>query len=142
MQRAARVLSQLRNQNLEADDLAVAAWRQAVGKRLDERTRARQMVRKTLIVEVEDAVWQKQLHSIRGHILDNLKRILGPGVVEEVEFRVGIPRRGPQLEQDAAQPAAPARDEADLIADPVLRHLYRESRRRAAARQLSLRAEA
>jgi hypothetical protein len=109
-----------------------------VGKKIAEHTRAARMVRTTLIVEVEDRIWQRQLFGLSRQILSNLAERIGPGVVEDLEFRIMV--RQPELatlqrkEPQRAEHAAPTVvDEAELIADPVLRNLYRASRQRAGA---------
>jgi hypothetical protein len=134
MQRAAAVLPKLKAKNLPLEDLARAAWRKAVGGRLDRKTRAVGLVRRTLVVEVEDATWQRQLTAIRPHILKNLEDLLGGGQVSEIEFRIGIPRMPPQREEESAPAAglAGSADESDRIADPVFRRLYRQGRKRSA----------
>jgi hypothetical protein len=111
--------------------IACAAWAQCVGKKLAAHTRAARMVRSRLIVEVEDSVWQRQLFTLTGQILGVLDKNLGHGVVEDVEFRV-VPRR---KEPQRAIAPAPARtfDEAESIADPILRSIYRASRKKAMA---------
>jgi hypothetical protein len=88
------------------------------------------MVRTRLIVEVEDHTWQRQLFALTCHILRNLEKSLGAGVVEDVEFRVVPRRREPQR---ADLPVPSLLDEADGIADPVLRGIYRTSRAKAMA---------
>jgi hypothetical protein len=84
-----------------------------------------------LIVEVEDDQWRRQLLTLSRQILGNLEKHLGKGVVEDLEFRVIPPRR----ESQRAEVAQPAResDDADLIADPVLRTIYRTARKKALA---------
>ena len=137
MQRAATLLAGLKADGVEIEDLARAAWRKAVGPRLEQRTRAACMVRSTLVVEVEDAVWQRQLNAIRGHILGNMAKLLGPGHIADIEFRIGVPRRPAQREEASPSPglfADNTADEANRIADPVLRRLYREDRSRQARR--------
>jgi hypothetical protein len=88
-------------------------------------------VRSRLVVEVEDQTWQRQLFTLTPHILNNLEKTLGRGLVEELEFRIVPRRRDPVLARRAV-PAMPA-DDADGIADPVMRHLYKLSRKRAQA---------
>ena len=125
MERAAKSLAKLKATGVvSADDLARAAWPVAVGKRLADRTRALRMVRSTLLVEVEDAVWQRQLHQMRGQILTRIRQVIGEGVIEDVEFRIGVPRRPPQM-------ASSTRDSADSIHDPVLRLLYDRAKKKA-----------
>ncbi|HEY1185272.1 MAG TPA: DciA family protein, partial [Bryobacteraceae bacterium] len=50
-------------------DLACAAWPQAVGKRIAAHTRAAKLVRRRLVVEVEDQIWQRQLFVLGYHIV-------------------------------------------------------------------------
>jgi predicted nucleic acid-binding Zn ribbon protein len=133
MERASKLIRELRLSGdvLSAGELACAAWPQAVGKRIAAHTRASRMVRTRLIVEVEDYIWQRQLFALTPYILGNLEKSVGGGLVEDLEFRIVPRRREPQR---AAQ-AVPARvpDEADGIADPVLRGIYKASRKKAQA---------
>ena len=87
------------------------------------------MVRKTMVVEVEDAVWQRQLFTLRHQILWKVEQVIGPGIVDEIEFRVGAPRRPPQREESPRT----GKDDADGIHDPVFRILYIASRKKALA---------
>jgi len=129
MERAGKSLSKL---NICTDQLALGAWPAAVGKRLANRTRAASFVRGSLIVEVEDAVWQKQLFHLRIPILEKLSSVVGAGVIRDVEFRVVPPRRPPQPAQQLREQQQ-SLDEADGIEDPVMRIVYKQSRRRASA---------
>ena len=43
---------------------ACAAWKVAAGKKIAEHTRATRLVRGSLVVEVEDQVWQRQLTTL------------------------------------------------------------------------------
>jgi hypothetical protein len=112
------------------EQLCCAAWPEAVGKKIAAHTRAAKLVRTRLVIEVEDQTWQRQLFALVPHILRNLDRTLGQGLVEDIEFRVVPRRREPAL----ARQAVPAlfKDDADAIADPVMRDLYKLSRKRAA----------
>lgn len=134
MERAARLIGKLnRNRRLLTDEeLACAAWPQAVGKKVAACTEAKALVRGRLIVEVRDMVWQKQLNALSGQILRNLGEILGPGLVCDIALR---PMSGPKRLPQRAETARPAesRDEADTIADPVLRRNYKISRHKATA---------
>jgi hypothetical protein len=137
MERASKLIRGLRlsphviGAVISAEELAIAAWPDAVGKKLAAHTRAARMVRSRLVVEVEDATWQRQLFTLSRHILANLERSLGHGLVEDVEFRVVPRRREPQRAQQAT-PALFA-DDADRIADPVMRGIYKASRKKAQA---------
>ena len=135
MERASKLIQRLRlpGETITADELARAAWPEAVGKKIAERTRAARMVRTRLIVEVEDRIWQRQLFSLEKQILKNLEKQIGAGVVEEIEFRI-VPRvelrRMPVRRSEQAMPGTT--DEAETIQDPVLRRIYKASRQRAA----------
>ena len=131
MERASRLMGKLSGP-IDVDDLARAAWPLAVGKKVAARARPARMVRKRLIVEVEDPIWKKQLFTLSRQILTNLERHLGQGIVEDLEFRVVPPRRGPQR-AEVAQPALAALDDADQIADPVMRNMYKLARKKALA---------
>jgi hypothetical protein len=89
------------------------------------------MVRTRLIVEVEDDTWQRQLFGLSRQILRNLERNLGAGLVGDVEFRV-VPRKRQPERARVAAPGLPV-DEADGIGDPVLRGIYKASRKKAEA---------
>jgi predicted nucleic acid-binding Zn ribbon protein len=133
MERASKLIRGLRLSGdvLSAEDLACAVWPQAVGKKIAAHTRAARMVRARLIVEVEDYTWQRQLFSLTPFILGNLAKSVGGGLVEDLEFRI-VPRR---REPERAAQAVPALfpDEADGIDDPVLRSIYKASRKKAQA---------
>jgi len=133
MERLSKLIRGLRlpGEMITESDLACAAWPQAVGKRIAAHTRAAKLVRRRLVVEVEDQIWQRQLFVLGYHIVRNLERQLGPEIVEDLEFRVVPRRREPQRAAQSA-PALMA-DEADAIADPVLRGLYKASRTKALA---------
>ena len=133
MERASKLIRGLRlsGEVISADELACAAWPSAVGKKVAAHTRAARMVRTRLVVEVEDKIWQRQLFTLSRHILGNLERSLGPGFVEDLEFRVVPRRREPQRAQQALA-ALPA-DDADSIADPVMRGIYKAARKKAQA---------
>ncbi len=133
MERASLLIGNLRTPQsaISGEQLACTAWARAVGKKIAMHTRAAKLVRTKLVVEVEDVLWQRNLFGMSRHILGNLERTIGPGVVDEVEFRIVPPRREPQR---AAQ-SLPGRlfDEADEIHDPVLRNIYKAARKRESA---------
>ncbi|HEX6896791.1 MAG TPA: DciA family protein, partial [Bryobacteraceae bacterium] len=90
------------------------------------------LVRDKLIIEVEDAIWQKQLYHLRFQIMPKLIEILGDGVVRDLEFRIATPRRPPQSAQTLTDSNA-VPDEADAIADSIFRMVYKQARKKASA---------
>lgn len=134
MERASRLFGKIEfpGDTTISEALARAAWPVAVGRRIAGHAHAMRMVRTSLIVEVEDAVWQKQLFTLRHQILSKLRANLGEGIVEDIEFRVMPRRREPQLAR-RAEPGRALTDEAERIPDPVLRKIYKDSRKKALA---------
>ena len=130
MERASSFVRKLSRGMITPEEMACAAWADAVGKRIATHTRAAKLVRTRLVVEVEDATWQRNLNSLSRYILHNLQKALGPGIVDDLEFRV-MPRRREPERARASMPAL--RDEADAISDPILRDLYKISRKKAQA---------
>ncbi len=132
MDRAARLLRgmKLPGECLEPETLARAAWPAAVGAKIAKRTRAVGYVDGCLTIEVLDPVWLPQLRTMYGHILTHVQEIAGADAVKSIRLREGAPRIEPQR---AEAPRAAAKDEADGIPDPMLRRLYRRSRKRALA---------
>jgi len=124
MERAGRLIGKMKLSPgvVDPEMRARAAWVAAAGKKIAEHTRATVLVRGSLVVEVEDQVWQRQLNTLRHFLLRNLREALGDQTVTEIDFRP-TPRR------IAPQKAAAARP-ADGIEDPVMGMLYRESKKR------------
>jgi predicted nucleic acid-binding Zn ribbon protein len=123
MERAGRLIGKL---NVMPDAAArearaKAAWTVAAGKKIARHTRATALVRSTLVVEVGDAVWQRQLAMLSRILLTNLEKALGEALVTDIDFRPMPARRPPER-------AESARADADRIEDPVLAMLYRRSR--------------
>jgi len=132
MERAGKSLARMKlGDSVTTEELARAAWQAVLGKRLVSHAWAKSLVRGNLIVEVEDAIWQRQLFHLRLQILPRLCEILGNGIVRDLEFRIATPRRPPQPELNPRASNPP--DEADGIADPVLRRVYRQAREKATA---------
>jgi len=140
MERAAR-LFQNKSVNREIvndEDVFRAAWPLAVGKAIARHTSRLKLVRGTLVVEVEDAIWQRQLHTLSSQILGRLRKVTGNAIVTDLEFRIGVPRRAVQRAESteifgAKSPSEANADEAETILDPVLKKVYRLSRKKASA---------
>ena len=133
MERASKLIRGLGlpGDTITPEELVCTAWPQAVGHKVATHTRAAKLVRDRLVVEVEDATWQRQLWALRPQILRNLEKSVGAGLVEDLEFRV-VPRRREPQRAVAATPIL-LFDEASRIEAPVLRNLYKASRKRALA---------
>jgi len=135
MERAARLIkdSKLSGEIFTDDDLARAIWPAAVGKAIAAHTVRLKLVRTTLVVEVEDVIWQRQLYPLTRQILDRICHVTRSGIVQDIEFRIAIPRRQPARAEARESSASAVLDEAEGIRDPVLKKLYRLSRKKATA---------
>ena len=111
-------------------EMALKASPDAVGKRIASHVRAAKLVRTRLVVEVEDATWQRSLFSLSRHILSNQTKALGPAMVDDVEFRIIPRRREPEIAR-ASIPRAARR--CRFHRRPILRDLYNLSRKEAQA---------
>jgi hypothetical protein len=67
---------------------ALVAWRRVAGEGLRAQAVPFRLYRKTLIVSVLDATWQKQLEAMSGQLLFRLNSLLGQAVVTYIEFRI------------------------------------------------------
>ena len=135
MERAARLIKdkKVSRELVTEEEIACAVWPRAVGKTIARHTSRVRLVRHNLVVEVEDATWQRQLHGLSRQIVARIQKLTGSDAVQDIEFRIGIPRREPQR-AEIRQPdlLAEEADEADRIQDPIMRRLYRLSRKKIA----------
>jgi hypothetical protein len=67
---------------------ALVAWKRVAGEGLRAQAVPFRLYRKTLIVAVADATWQKQLEAMSGQLLFRLNSLLGQAVVTYIEFRI------------------------------------------------------
>lgn len=122
MERAGRLIGKLKL-NVDNPELrACAAWKVAAGKKIAEHTRATALVRGSLVVEVEDQIWQRQLKTLSMFLVRNLEKALGEALVTDIDFRPMPRRRDPQRAEKAIG--------RETVQDPVLDMLYRQSRKR------------
>lgn len=122
MERAGRLIGKLKLKMDDPELRACAAWKVAAGKKIAEHTRATRLVRGSLVVEVSDAVWQRQLSTLSRMLVANLEKALGEALVTDIDFRPMPRRKEPQR-------AERAMGREDVL-DPVLDVLYRQSRKK------------
>jgi hypothetical protein len=122
MERAGRLFGKLKISHDVADPevRARAAWAVAAGKKVARHTRSTALVRDSLIVEVEDYIWQQQLATLEHFLIRNLADVLGEKLVKRIDFRP-MPRRIMPQRAETARPAGG-------IEDPILDLLYRQSK--------------
>lgn len=134
MDKALRLIAKLKNDLVPEEELLRAAWKVAVGPRLESHARFRELIRDRVVIDVDDRIWQAQLTTLREQILDKLARVVGSRTVKQIEFRIAIPRKAPQSAGAEEFRLLPQDVEANKIADPYLRRMYLNSKRRAAAK--------
>jgi len=142
MERAARVFRKAKqSRSLLTDDQTLkVVWPAAVGRAIANHTSHVRLVRKTLVVDVEDVMWQRQLRTLEPQIIERVKTLIPDLAVADMEFRIGIPRRQAQRATSSSGAAtgaplftAASGDEADSIQDPGLKKVFEISRRKATA---------
>jgi len=84
-----------------AEAAAIAAWKHAAGDGLKEHAVPLKLENRTLIIAVADAIWQKQLHSMRGQLLFRVNSILGKPLVSALDFVIDPKLAKPPVEQPA-----------------------------------------
>jgi len=67
---------------------AIAAWKHAAGEGLRNHAVATKLEGNTLVVEVRDAIWQKQLATMKSQLLFRVNSVLGQTLLQNIEFRV------------------------------------------------------
>jgi hypothetical protein len=134
MDQASRIIGHIGGDVITPERIACGAWKRAVGKRIAAHTRAAKLVRTTLVIEVEDDIWRKNLWSLRFQILRNLEKAVGPEMVSDLEFRVMPLRIEPQrADRGENLMVQPLELTGDDIVDPGLRRIYKAARRRETA---------
>lgn len=139
MERAGKTLGKLRIQavniaGVKSYHLAPKAWSTAVGKTIAAHSRVVFLDGDRLVVETEDAIWMAQLRSLENQILERIGKVVGHGMVKELDFRLAAPRRMPQMARaEGSLHLEASEDESDAIQDPVMRRLYQISRRKQTA---------
>jgi hypothetical protein len=64
------------------------AWTKAAGAGIRQQVAPFRLFRRTLIVAVTDAIWQKQLHQMSREFVTRINRLLGAEIINSIEFRI------------------------------------------------------
>ena len=83
-----------------AEAAAIAGWKHAAGDGLKGHAVALKLENRTLTVSVADAIWQKQLNSMRGQLLFRVNTLLGQPIVGAIEFLIDPKLATVQAEQE------------------------------------------
>jgi len=98
---------------------ACVAWRRVAGEGVRGLAVPFRLYRKTLIVAVTDATWQKQLEAISPQLIFRLNSLLGQAIVTYLEFRIDPQtvrreRARLRMQEDPAAAATEAHEERAL----------------------------
>ena len=83
-----------------AEAAAIAAWKHAAGDGLKGHAVPVKLENRTLTVALADAIWQKQLNSMRGQLMFRVNTILGQPLVSAIEFVIDLKLLTPQMEHE------------------------------------------
>ena len=83
-----------------AEAAAIAAWKHAAGSGLKEHALPLKLEDRTLTIAVADAIWQKQLQSMRGQLLFRVNTILGKPLVGALDFVIDPKLAKPPVERE------------------------------------------
>ena len=138
MERVSKILgsTKIASRVCSQEQIAHAAWRAAVGKRLAAHTQPSYLRGATLTVEVADDVWAAQLEPLKAQILRKMIAIAGTHLVRDLAIAVVPMRRAMGVESRPTrqgQAPLPLLDPREHVADPVLERIYQSSRRQALA---------
>ena len=86
-----------------AEAAAIAAWKHAAGDGLKEHAVALKLENRILTIVVADAIWQKQLTSMRGQLLFRVNSILGRPLVGALDFAIDPKLFKPRVEHSSLQ---------------------------------------
>jgi len=114
----ARLLPKLLNAtgaNPEMAEIAAKlAWTRAAGDGLRRHAIPFRLFRKTLVVSVADAIWQKQMQSMSAELVSRINKLLGREVVEDIEFRID-----PATVEQVRRNSPPRQDPRDKVRGPI-----------------------
>src|SRR5467141_2597052 len=114
----ARLLPKLLNAtgaNPEMAEIAAKiAWTRAAGDGLRRHAIPFRLFRKTLVVSVADAIWQKQMQSMSAELVSRINKLLGREVVEDIEFRID-----PATVEQVRAISQPRQDPREKVRGPI-----------------------
>ena len=107
------VLRAAGDSNEVAEAAAIAAWKHAAGDGLKDHAVPVKLENRRLTIAVADAIWQKQLHSMRDQLLFRVNSILGRPIVGTIEFLIDQ-KLAKQRTEVSTEPERPLDNEVPL----------------------------
>ncbi len=109
-------------------EIVLSCWASAVGPEIARHTQPIRLAGGTLVVDVATEGWRVQLRALNRRITSRLNEAAGGTAVKKVIFRLALPGKIPPRRAASAHGGVEPLDEAQAIADPNLRRIYRQSR--------------
>ena len=130
-----KILAQTGDQAEMKEVAAKIAWTRAAGPGLRRHAAPFRLHRKTLVVSVADAIWQKQLHAMSSELIFRINKLLCRELIDTIEFRidpVALKNQDAVVRSErTAEPNRPLPEElasaADGITDPELRERFKRA---------------
>ena len=138
-----KILARVGNDRELTSMAAKIAWKRAAGEGLRQHALPLRLEKKTLVVAVADAIWQKQLQSMSAELVFRINKLLGGEVVGSIEFRndpAALRARAPtsksrRIEKIAQPLPANVISSAADIDDPELREKFMRAAQNCIARR-------
>jgi hypothetical protein len=96
-----KILAAANGSDEVAEAVCVSAWKYVVGEALNSHTEPVQLKDQTLVIAVQDNIWQKQLEQLRGQLLFRLNAVLGQKAVKSIEVSIQ-PQRFRSMDHNVA----------------------------------------
>ena len=93
---------------------AISAWKCAAGEMLANHALATKLTGKTLLISVSDAIWQRQLESMRAQLLFRLNSTLGQKLITYLDFKIDQTLVNPGTATNARQRTETNEDDVSL----------------------------
>lgn len=113
---------------MDREQKVFLVWQEALGETLWKNTRPVAVHHGTLVIAVRDHAWMQELQFMKDDIIKKLNRVLGPGVIRGIRFKIGAWEEK-EGDGDAGAPEAgldpevirEAEQAVSVIEDPGLR---------------------
>lgn len=127
-----KILAQTGDQAEMKEVVAKIAWTRVAGRGLRRHAMPFRLYRKTLVVSVADAIWQKQLHAMSSELIYRINKLMRRELIETIEFRIdpaalshqGTGARKERPIESNEPLTAELVSAADGIGDPELRERF------------------
>ncbi|MBN1872420.1 MAG: DUF721 domain-containing protein [Candidatus Omnitrophica bacterium] len=83
------IIKRLDDQSIPTSEAVTAAWDEVVGNKAKLHTKPASLIKKRLTVNVDGSTWLYELTLKKESLVKEMKKRLGEGKIEEIQFRIG-----------------------------------------------------